>query len=169
MPLLIECCARLWWGVCIEGHIHPCQGSLRACQVDDWLGGLGAGIDCSELRGGLEVLGGNQTQVSQNPFSGDTQDAFDSPATRCDTWGECGQPGSSVETWSPGFLLGAGHIVSVYLAFTKLPDSQQEEGNTHHIVCISSLGTGSHLYPFWELMGALPKSELPDASRGPDL
>lgn len=102
----MECCARPWWGGCIEGHIHLCQGSPRACQVDDLLGGLGARIYCSRLSEGVEVFGGNQTQVSKNPLSGDTQDALDSPATRCDTWGERGQPGKLSRDLEPRIFIG---------------------------------------------------------------
>lgn len=75
--------------------------------------------------------------------------------------------GSSLET-QPTFLLRAGHLGTVCLTHTKIPDPPigKQMFTINHIVCMNSLGIVDphYLLGNW---GTLSKSRFPAASEGP--
>lgn len=96
-----------------------------------------------------------------------TQDALNPSATRWDD--TCKSlPGNSLETRHPLFLLGAGHISTLCLACTKLPDSQKESSfSLNYIICTKGLGTVSSSYQ--GMVGTVLQSKFPDITQGPTL
>lgn len=61
--------------------------------------------------------------------------------------------GSLLEAQCQGVLLGAGHLGTLCLAQTKIPDAQERAGVHRKPYCGHSLGTVSHSYQlgWWEL------------------
>lgn len=85
------------------------------------------------------------TSFRDSSPSGAAKDTLYSSSINCDPRCECCPPEKSIRDLASRFLLEAGHIGTLCLACTKMPDSQKEGGcSVNHTVCTNSVGTVSH-------------------------
>lgn len=107
-----------------------------------------------------------QVQAPQSPLPGEPHRMHRIPPTLRTTSVKCCLWGRFIETQSPVFLLGAGHVGNACLAHSKIPDSQKENRwSINYIVCsLSTQWAGPISLGMQE---TLPKSKFPGTGRKP--